>query len=83
MLEKCLEFIRRGLELGDIEVVNRAHVGRREGKARSCQNRGQFQSAKNKDAESKEKIEGQREIQEMVSMLQQAIRTETVRITNN
>ena len=57
--------------------------GKERRKTKSCQNRGQFQSAKNKDAESKKKIEGQREIQEMVSVLQQAIRTETVRITNN
>ena len=31
LLEKCSEFIRRGLELDDIEVVNTVHVGRREG----------------------------------------------------
>ena len=30
--EKCLEFIRRGLELDDIKVVNMVHVGRREGR---------------------------------------------------
>ena len=30
--EKCSEFIRRGLELDDIEVVNMVHVGRREGR---------------------------------------------------
>ena len=32
LLEKCSEFIRRGLELDDIEVVNTAHVGRTEGR---------------------------------------------------
>ena len=31
--EKCSEFIRRGLELEDIEVVNMAHVERREGRS--------------------------------------------------
>ena len=83
LLEKCLEFIRRGLELDDIEVVNMVCVGRREGSLGVVKKLGQFQSAKNKDAESKGKIAGQREIQEMVSMLQQAIRTETARIANN
>ena len=35
LLEKCSEFIRRGLELDGIEVVNTVCVGRREGQESS------------------------------------------------
>ena len=71
-----MEFIRRGLGLDDIEVVNMACVGRREGKLGVVKIEVSSKVQKNKDAESKEKIEGQRELQEMVSTLQQAIRAE-------